>query len=240
MCGRYSLTTPVEGLRRVFGFLEQPNLAPRYNIAPSQEVAAVRLGEDGKRHFAQLRWGLIPSWAKEAKIGNRMINARAETVAEKPAFRAAFRRRRCLVLADGFYEWQKRDKGAKQPYRITLADGGPFGFAGLWESWRDRESGERIESATIIVTEANDLLRPIHDRMPVILSPEDFDAWLDTERPGEAARALLRPYPAAALAATPISTRVNKVTNDDPAVIAPLEDEAPESEDVTTEQGRLL
>ena len=154
------------------------------------------------------------------------------------AFRAAFRRRRCLVLADGFYEWQKREKGAKQPYRITLADGGPFGFAGLWESWRDPESGDRIESATIIVTEANDLLRPIHDRMPVILAPADFDVWLDTERPGEAAQALLRPYPAAALATYPVSTRVNKVTNDDPAVIAPLEEA---EEDAPREgQGRLL
>ncbi len=237
MCGRYSLTTPVEGLRQVFGFLEQPNLAPRYNVAPSQEIAAVRLGEDGERHFAQLRWGLIPSWAKDVKIGYKMINARAETVAEKPAFRAAFRRRRCLVLADGFYEWQKREKGAKQPYRITLADGGPFGFAGLWESWRDPESDERIESATIIVTEANDLLRPIHDRMPVILAPADFDAWLDTERPGEAAQALLCPYPATALAAYPVSTRVNKVTNDDAAVIAPLEEAADETQDG---QGRLL
>jgi putative SOS response-associated peptidase YedK len=159
MCGRYSLITPVEGMRRVFGFLEQPNLAPRYNIAPSQEIAAVRLGADGMRHFAWLRWGLIPSWAKEARIGYRTINARAETVAEKPAFRAAFRKRRCLVLADGFYEWQKRKEGAKQPYRITLADGGPFGFAGLWETWHDPESGERIESATIIVTEANDRVR---------------------------------------------------------------------------------
>jgi putative SOS response-associated peptidase YedK len=238
MCGRYSLTTPVEGLRRVFGFLEQPNLAPRYNIAPSQEIAAVRLGEDGGRHFAWLRWGLIPSWAKDIKIGYRTINARAETAAEKPAFRAAFRKRRCLVLADGFYEWQKQDKGAKQPYRVTLAEGGPFGFAGLWESWRDPESGERIESATIVVTEANDLLRPIHDRMPVILAPADFDAWLDAERPREAARALLRPYPAAALAAYPVSTRVNKVANDDPEVIAPLEAEAPE--DNGAAQGRLL
>ena len=239
MCGRYSLTTPVEGLRRVFGFLEQPNLAPRYNIAPSQEIAAVRLGEDGARHFVWLRWGLIPSWAKEARIGYRMINARAETVAEKPAFRAAFGRRRCLVLADGFYEWQKREKGAKQPYRITLADGGPFGFAGLWESWRDPESGERVESATIVVTEANELLRPIHDRMPVILAPADIDAWLDAERPREAAQALLRPCPAAALAAYPVSTRVNKVANDDPAVIAPFDDEAAPDE-LQEGQGRLL
>ena len=237
MCGRYSLTTPVEGLRRVFGFLEQPNLGPRYNIAPSQEVAAVRLGDDGRRHFAWLRWGLIPSWAKEARIGNRMINARAETVAENPAFRAAFRRRRCLVLADGFYEWQKRENDAKQPYRITLADDGPFGFAGLWESWTNPEGGERIESVTIIVTEANDLLRSINDRMPVILVPRDIDAWLDAAGPREAAQALLRPYPAAALAAYPVSTRVNKVTNDDPDLIEPLEEQEPEG---AAAQGRLL
>jgi len=137
MCGRYSLTTPVEGLRQVFGFLERPNLAPRYNVAPSQDIAAVRLGEDGERHFAQLRWGLIPSWAKEAKIGYKMINARAETVAEKPAFRAAFKKRRCLILADGFYEWQKQAAGPKQPYRIARRDGAAFAFAGLWERWRN-------------------------------------------------------------------------------------------------------
>jgi putative SOS response-associated peptidase YedK len=239
MCGRYSLTTPVEALRRVFGFLEQPNLAPGYNIAPTHQVAALRLGADGERHFVRLRWGLVPAWAKDLSIGARMINARAESVAEKPAFRAAFRQRRCLVMADGFYEWQKRDKGPKQPFRVTLADGGPFGFAGLWESWTDKGSGETVETCTIVTTDANELLAPIHDRMPVILVPGDVAAWLNTAAPPEAALALLRPCPAGVLVAYPVSTRVNKVANDDPGVIAPLqEEEAPE--DASETQGRLL
>ncbi len=142
MCGRYSLTTPMEAVRQLFDFQERPNLAARVNIAPSQEVAAVRLGEEesGLRHFAWLRWGLIPSWAKEPGIGNRTINARAETIAEKPAFRAAFRRRRCLIPADGFYEW-KTERGRKQPYRIALESGAPFAFAGLWERWEGPKGG---------------------------------------------------------------------------------------------------
>jgi putative SOS response-associated peptidase YedK len=238
MCGRYSLTTPVEALRRVFGFLEQPNLAPGYNIAPTQEVAALRLGADGERHFARLRWGLVPAWAKDLGVGARMINARAESVAEKPAFRQAFRQRRCLVLADGFYEWQKRGKAPKQPYRIALADGGPFGFAGLWESWTDKGSGETVETCTIVTTGANELLAPIHHRMPVILAPEEVAAWLDAAAPPEAAQALLRPCPAGGLVAYPISTRVNKVANDDAGVIQPLEDAAPE--ETPEAQGRLL
>jgi putative SOS response-associated peptidase YedK len=237
MCGRYSLTTPVEGLRQVFGFLEQPNLAPGYNIAPTQQVAALRLGEDGERHFVRLRWGLVPAWAKDLSIGARMINARAESAAEKPAFRAAFRSRRCLVMAAGFYEWQKRDKGPKQPYRVVLKDGGPFSFAGLWERWTDKGSGETVETCTILTTDANALLAPIHHRMPVIVAPEDFDAWLDAARPPEAAEALLKPAPAGVLTAYPVSTRVNKVANDDPGVIEPLEEEGtPPSEP----QGRLL
>lgn len=223
MCGRYSLTTPAEAVRRVFGFLEQPNLEVRHNIAPTQEVAAVRLGEDGARHLVRLKWGLIPGWAKEAAIGSRMINARAETLAEKPAFRAAFRRRRCLIVADGFYEWQAQDGGPKQPYRITLAEGRPFGFAGLWEVWKDPADGARVESCTIVTTEANAVLRPIHHRMPVILAPGDFAAWLATEGPPEAALALLKPYPGEAMTAYPVSRRVNKVANDDPGLIEPLE-----------------
>jgi putative SOS response-associated peptidase YedK len=208
MCGRYSLTTPVEGLRRLFEVPELPNLAPRYNIAPSQDAPVVRLGQDGRRSLVLMRWGLIPSWAKEAKIGYRMINARAETVAEKPAFRAAFGRRRCLVAADGFYEWRTEGR-AKQPYRITLEDGGPFAFAGLWERWRSPE-GEIIESFTIVVTEANQHLRPIHDRMPVILDPADHDAWLDVaaELP-DRALALLKPFPGERLSIYPVSARVN-------------------------------
>ncbi len=230
MCGRYSLTTPLEAMSDLFGFVERPNLAPRYNVAPTQQVAAVRLGGEGKRHFVWLRWGLIPGWAKDPAIGSRMINARAESVAEKPAFRAAFRARRCLILADGFYEWQARggdkDKAAKQPYRITLTDGGPFGLAGLWESWRDPQSGEPIESCTIITTEASEGLRSIHPRMPVIVPPKSHAIWLDSASRSEEALALLRPYPSEALVTTAISTRVNKVVNDDSSVIEPLEPEA--------------
>ncbi len=239
MCGRYSLTTPVEGLRQLFDFPERLNLEPRYNIAPTQSVAAVRRapsveeesGEpppDGGQHLVLLRWGLIPHWAKDISIGSRMINARAETLAEKPSFRAAFHKRRCLILADGFYEWQKQDKGPKQPYRIALKDGGPFAFAGLWERWRDAAAGSLIESCTIVTTNANTLLLPIHDRMPVILPPPNFDAWLDSETKSEVALGLLRPYDGDDLVAYPISTRVNSVANDDAVIITPLDDAAEE------------
>jgi putative SOS response-associated peptidase YedK len=180
MCGRYSLTTPTEALVALFAAGPLEGFSPRYNIAPTQLVPAVRMSE-GERAWAWLRWGLIPSWAKDPAIGNRMINARAETVADKPAFRAALRRRRCLLPADGFYEWEKRD-GAKQPYHIALADRAPFAFAGLWEHW---QGDEAIESCTILTTAANRRLAPIHPRMPVILAPEHYDIWLDTE-PGDA------------------------------------------------------
>ncbi len=243
MCGRYSLTTPVEGLRQLFDFPERLNLEPRYNIAPTQSVAAVRRapppGAEGepeiepgsgadRQHLALLRWGLIPHWAKDISIGSRMINARAETLAEKPSFRSAFHKRRCLILADGFYEWQKQDKGPKQPYRIARRDGGPFAFAGLWERWRDPTGDSLIESCTIVTTNANTLLRPIHDRMPVILPPPNFDAWLDSETKSEVALGLLRPYDGDDLMAYPISTRVNSVANDDAVIITPLDDAAEE------------
>ncbi len=241
MCGRYSLTTPVEGLRQLFDFPERPNLAPRFNIAPTQSVAAVRRapGAEGetelepasganRQHLVLLRWGLVPHWTKDVSIGGRIINARAETLAEKPSFRAAFHKRRCLILADGFYEWQKQDKGPKQPYRIARRDGGPFAFAGLWERWRDAAAGSLIESCTIVTTEASALLRPIHDRMPVILPPPRFARWLDPETESEAALALLQPYDGDDLVAYRISLRVNSVANDDAAVITPLDDAAEE------------
>lgn len=239
MCGRYTLTTPLEGLREIFLFEELPNLGPRYNIAPTQEVPVLRQDPaDGKRHLGLLRWGLIPAWAKEAAIGSRMINARAESVAEKPAFRAAFRQRRCLIPADGFYEWKAAPKDAgpkapKQPYLITLAGCGPFAFAGLWEAWNDKASGEKVESFTIITTKANAALAEIHHRMPVILAPRDHAAWLDPEGGSETLQALLRPAPAEAVAATPVSTRVNNVRNDDAGLLEPAEAEGPA-------QGRLL
>jgi putative SOS response-associated peptidase YedK len=228
MCGRYSITSPPEAIQRVFQVPELPNLPARYNVAPTQEVPAVRVEtgpeDDGGRHLVQLRWGLIPFWADDPAIGSRMINARAESAPDKPAFRAAFRRRRCLVVADGFYEWQApaRKGGRKQPYRIQLASGAPFGFAGLWERWTNPEDQRVVESCTILTTDANDLLKPIHPRMPVMLSPEHFGVWLDPETDVETARGLLGPYPDASLTVYPISTRVNAVAHDDPAVIDPL------------------
>ena len=170
MCGRYTLTVPVEILAEEFGVTGPlPEVPPSYNIAPTQEVAAV-LTDDGERRLEMLRWGLIPSWADDPGIGSRMINARSETVPEKPSFRRAFRERRCLILADGFYEWKRTNDG-KQPYYIRMEDGRPFAFAGLWESWRGGR--EEIRSCTILTTEASDRVSNIHHRMPVILAPED-------------------------------------------------------------------
>jgi putative SOS response-associated peptidase YedK len=235
MCGRYTLTSPLEGVRQLFDFIERPNLIPRANIAPTHQVPVVRLGGDGKRHLDPLRWGLVPSWAKEASIGARLINARGETVASKPSFRRAFVERRCLVPADGFYEW-KTEEGAKQPYRITLADGGPFAFAGLWERWRDPEAGDDLETFTIITTEATPDLAAIHSRMPVILDPGDFAPWLDPATAPEALQALLKPYEEAPMVAYRVSRAVNKVANQDLTLIEPLVDNEPEA----PAQGSLL
>lgn len=221
MCGRYLLIAPVEALRRLFGVTESPNLAARYNIAPTQEAAVVRIGAGG-RELAKLRWGLVPHWAKNTNIGAGLINARAESAAEKPSFRAAYRKRRCLVPADGFYEW-KGEGTAKQPYLVARPDGATLAFAGLWEHWQGQgEDGPlTIESFAILTTDANATLKPIHPRMPAILDRRDYEAWLDAgnARAGE----LLRPAPDEALAAVPVSTRVNAVRNDDPDVMTPAE-----------------
>ena len=237
MCGRYSITSPPEAIQRVFQVPELPNLPARYNVAPTQEVPVVRVGgdpegpeADGGRHLVQLRWGLVPFWADDVSIGAKMINARAESAAEKPAFRAAFRRRRCLVVADGFYEWKAPPKDAtgqegqrKQPYRIEFPDRRPFGFAGLWERWTNPEDQSVLETCTILTTEANAELQAIHPRMPVMLSPDSFDAWLDPDADAETAKGLLAPYPEGALTAYPISRRVNAVKNDDPSILEPLD-----------------
>lgn len=218
MCGRNTQLMSWRELVELYELTNQdfrPNLRPRYNVAPSQDVPIVKAG----RELAVVRWGLIPFWAKDEKIGYRTINARAETVAEKPAFRAAFKTRRCLVPASGFYEWQKRDSGAKQPYYIHGKDGKPLTFAGLWERWNGPEGP--VESCTVIVTAANEFMKRLHDRMPVILDPADFDTWLGG-KPDEAA-ALLKPGPDDRLAAYPVSTHVNKPANEDEACIAPLE-----------------
>ena len=220
MCGRYSLTTPEEALVDLFGAGPLDDFQPRYNIAPTQTVPVVRVGEDGARQWAWLRWGLVPSWAKDASIGNRMINARAETAAEKPSFRAAFRRRRCLVPADGFYEWRKSG-GQSQPYRIEMARGAPFALAGLWERWQAAE-GQAIESFTILTTEANRDLAAIHHRMPVILSPDHYDVWLMTGAANTGMlQPLLAPYGDGELTARPITRHVNNPRNDDPACLEP-------------------
>jgi putative SOS response-associated peptidase YedK len=225
MCGRFTLASPKEAIRELFPLFDLVDLKPRYNIAPTQPIAAVRrLPESAQPESVYLRWGLIPSWAEDAKIGNRLINARAETVATKPAFRAAFRQRRCLILADGFYEWQKTGH-AKQPYYIRRRDGKPFAFAGLWERFRGAE--KPIESCTIVTTDANELMRPLHDRMPVILDRADFETWLaPAEQRTEMLQELLRPCPSDILAAYPISTQVNNPRNEGPACIEPVTDKA--------------
>lgn len=220
MCGRYSITSPLEAVRALFGFLERPNFPPRYNVAPTQGVPAVRVAADG-RHLVELKWGLIPSWAKDPGVGARMINARSETVAEKPAFRAAFRRRRCLLPADGFYEWRTVD-GRKQPYRIGVAGWSPFAFAGLWERWEGPDGP--VESCSILTTDANEAIRDIHHRMPVILHPSDHESWLDPTRDPETLLGLLRPYPSAETVWHAVDRRVNTVANDDPSLIEPVPD----------------
>jgi putative SOS response-associated peptidase YedK len=236
MCGRYSLTSPPEAMARLFGFTGPlPNWPARYNIAPTQLVPAIRAAKrKGERELVLLRWGLVPSWAKDLAMGAKMINARAEGLAEGPAFRSALAARRCLLPADGFFEWQSAP-GGKRPYRIGLAGGSSeamplFAFAGLWEHWEKSADGAPVESCTIITTEANAALRPIHERMPVILPPGDYAAWLDPATPTQAALALLRPYPAEAMMVYPISRRVNNVRFDDAACLLPL----------PSEQGELL
>ncbi len=193
MCGRYGLFTSGEELAEWFRLPEIPLFEPRYNIAPTQPVAAVRATATG-REMAFLRWGLIPSWSSDPAIGNKLINARAETVAEKPSFRSAFKRRRCLIPASGYYEWQKGDARHKQPYFIRPQAGGLFSFAGLWEEWHDPH-GEVVESCTILTTEANDVTRPVHDRMPVILDPAADALWLDAGTDTVTLHSLLVPYP---------------------------------------------
>ena len=220
MCGRYSLIADLQDLIFQFEFdgADFEHL-PRYNVAPTQPVITVTNREG--RWAEYMRWGLIPSWAKDASIGSPLINARSETLAQKPSFRDALQRRRCLVLADGFYEWQKVGRG-KRPMRVVLKSREPFAFAGLWESWRNLE-GEVIRSCTIVTTEANDLLRPIHERMPVILPRELEEFWLDGDVTDSAALTdALAPYPEDLMETYEISTLVNKATNNGPDLIAPV------------------
>jgi len=218
MCGRFVIELSPELVKAIFGLAESPALPPRYNVAPTQLVPVIRQGADGQRHLDLLRWGLVPTWAKE--VGAGLINARAETVAQKPSFRQAFRQRRCIIPASGFYEWQKVDKG-KVPYYVHMADGSPMPFAGIWEAWRS-PTGEVLESCAILTTGANATVAPIHDRMPVILNPAAFALWLDPAvHSAEQLAPLLDPCPPEQVAMFPVSTLVNRPTNDSPACITP-------------------
>ena len=216
MCGRFAFYSPSEATAALFGARGSVNITPRYNIAPTQDIAVVRIGEDGDKELATLRWGLIPSWAKDPAIGNRMINARAETVAEKPSFRAAYKKRRCLVLADGFYEWHKEESGPKTPYFITRADDQPMAFAGLWEHWHDKETDVDVQTATVITMPATTFMATLHHRMPVVLEPATGDSWLAGDNELLEFSAEFSPE----LKAWPVDRRVNSPKNEDEDLVA--------------------
>ncbi len=223
MCGRFALTISPAGLAKLFELDELPALEPRYNIAPTQAIAAVLKGRDeARRILKMMQWGLVPFWAKDPGIGLKMINARSESVAEKPAFRDAFAHKRCLVPASGFYEWQKQGV-QKQPYFIRLRDADGFAMAGLWQHW-EGEDGQVIESCNILTTDSNEFMQPIHDRMPVILPPENYDLWLDSDTADkERLLQLLRPFPGDRMEAYPVSKSVNRPAHDAPDCIEPLQ-----------------
>ena len=235
MCGRYSITTAPEAFFR----RRLTSTQPRYNVAPTQPAPVVRIDEGGKRALGYMQWGLVPSWAKEVSIGAKMINARSETVTEKPAFRAAVRRRRCLVPADGFYEW-RTEAGGKQPYRVVRKDRGPFAFAGLWEVWEGSGEGSWLETFTVLTTEANAAIRDIHHRMPVMLFEEDaFETWLSGNL--SAAMMLAQPCDASEIEAYPVDKRVGNVSNDDPSLFDALEAAGPQTTaDAPPQQGSLF
>lgn len=209
MCGRFAFYSPSEAAIALFGVSVAAEVQPRYNIAPTQFIAAIRNGEQEERELVMLRWGLVPFWAKDPAIGNRMINARAETVAEKPAYRAAYRHRRCIVMADGFYEWQKGGD-IKTPHFISLASGAPFVLAGLWENWNDKESGESLQTATLLTTAANEFMAPLHHRMPVILEANTAGEWLAGSNDLLDDVAAITPP----LQAWPVDRRVNNARNE--------------------------
>ncbi len=225
MCGRYKLATPAEILRDVFGFVERPNLPARYNIAPTQDAPVMRQRRQprGERTVRNLRWGLIPSWVKDAKIATSLINARAETLALRPAFARAFRQRRCAVLADGFYDWPAEGTD-RQPYLVTRRDDAPFAFAGLWDRWIERRDGGEtpIDTFTIVTTAANDLLRRLHPRMPVILVGAALDIWLDPESDPARLTPVLGGAPSADLRYVAVSKRVNSARIDEPVLVTPV------------------
>ncbi len=219
MCGRYTLTSPADLIEEVFEVESVPELRPRYNIAPTQEVAAIRgASEDGPRYFSWLRWGLVPSWAKDPSIGSKLISARAETAAKKPSFRDSFRRRRCLLVADGFFEWKR----PKEPFHFSLPGKEPFAIAGLWATWHG-ERNETFESCTLLTTRANSTVGKVHHRMPVILPPETWNLWLDPELEETAPLIeVLRPY-SETMQARPVGPKVNKAANEGPDLLLPPE-----------------
>jgi putative SOS response-associated peptidase YedK len=224
VCGRYELHAHPAAVALAFGLAHPPSIHPRYNIAPTHQVPIVRVGHDGQRELVQVRWGLVPRWAKDPKIGERMINARADSVAQKPSYRNAFRRHRCLVPANGFYEWMPTAEGHKQPVLVARRDGGLMGLAGLYERWLSAD-GEVLDTCTIITTDCNETIRPVHDRMPVIVAPEHYERWLDPSAEGP--QELLAPCPANEIAWWPVSTRVNNTRHDDESLIRRVEVHAP-------------
>jgi len=219
MCGRFAFYSPSEAVAALFGVTQSIDVKPRYNIAPTQYIAAIRRDENQSPELTMLRWGLVPFWAKDPSIGNRMINARSETVAEKPSFRNAYRKRRCLILADGFYEWH-REGDIKIPYFISLADGTPFAFAGLWEHWDSKDSDESLQTTTIVTAAANDFLAQVHHRMPVVLQPENAERWLDGDTD------LLEEVTAngPAFRTWPVDRKVNNARNESTDLIDPAGD----------------
>lgn len=219
MCGRFAFYSPAEAAAALFGVSATSDFEPRYNIAPTQYVAAIRNSTDEQRELVMLRWGLVPFWAKDPSIGNRMINARAETVAEKPSYRNAFKHRRCLVLADGFYEWQRQGE-VKTPYFISLANGEPFALAGLWESWTDKQSGESLQTTTLVTADANAFMAPLHHRMPVILEAATATDWLAGSQDLLEDVAAITPR----LQAWPVDRRVNNARNEGEELIRPAGD----------------
>ena len=225
MCGRYTNTvTDPKAVAQAFDLDNVPdNLTPRYNIAPTQPVMTIVNDDQGQNQLAWMRWGLIPSWAKQRSIGNRMINARAETLAEKPSFRSAYKYRRCLVVADGFYEWKKNDDKSKTPMYIRLKNSDLFGLAGLWERWTDPDTGELLTTCTIITGQPNELIKPLHHRMAVILPQDRHAIWLDRHlQITKELQPLLQPYPADEMMVYPVSTDVNNARNESPHLIEPV------------------
>ncbi|BAU66413.1 hypothetical protein STA3757_38170 [Stanieria sp. NIES-3757] len=223
MCGRFTQTSSSSEIAKAFDLADVPPLEPQYNIAPTQQVATIlRSDPEREREFRWLRWGLIPNWAKDRSIGNKLINARAETVAQKPSFKSAFCHSRCLIIASGFYEWQQQEN-RKQPYYIQKKDRSPFAFAGLYSTWKSQE-GETLYTCTIITTEANELMKPIHKRMPVILEFTDYDLWLDpTVQQPELLQSFLQPYNSDKLKAYPVTPLVNQPRNNTPECLKSIE-----------------